>query len=123
MRRVLNSVTALLFFLHVVPECGAHHGHTSEAIAPAIGCCPASTQSSSSAPCGHQHGSSHASCQASHCLFIRNKTRCESATEAVRLERKSVPRTDASFARFEHAIPSPNPHNVRLHLLLQVLLV
>jgi hypothetical protein len=125
-RESLQFLVAGLFLFHVVTECGSHHGHPTEVGLPSAGGCPGSfsAHTSSSAPCGHQHGSGHGNCQQSHCVFVRSKTRSESEPE------RAVANSFAAADRARLVAPHnrgelrlASSRHVRLHLQLQVLLV
>jgi hypothetical protein len=129
MRRVLNLLTAGLLLFHVVAEYGAHHSHSAAAIEPiASACCPATAQSSHSAPCRHHHGAGHGSCQESQCVFVRGKTRHDgersrdagSAVEFVAARNRGMPPSVTCYPRGFGEI---TPKHVPLHIQLQVLLV
>lgn len=129
-RESLQFLVAGLFLFHVVTECGSHHGHPTEVGLPSAGGCPGSfsAHTSSSAPCGHQHGSGHGNCQQAHCVFVRSKASSEPEPE------RTVDNSDQSAAADRARLVAPHnrgdaqlrfasSRHVRLHLQLQVLLV
>ena len=123
-------LTAWLFLLHVVTECGSHHGHASEAIVSAASCCPGAGASSANCPsnCGHSHGQGHNTCHGSHCVFVRGKSRTDPARNRQETNRlTSTKQADvgspASSRRQESGFAVASVEPVRRHLMLQVLLV